>query len=79
MSKDDLPVLEGMSTKDKVLYAAASLFWEKGYEKTAMVEIAARAGVNRGSVFFAVKNKENLLRTMILQPVLLYISVLLHQ
>jgi len=65
MSKDDLPVLEGMSTKDKVLYAAASLFWEKGYEKTAMVEIAARAGVNRGSVFFAVKNKENLLRILV--------------
>lgn len=65
MSKDDLSVPEGMSTKDKVLYAAASLFWEKGYEKTAMVEIAARAGVNRGSVFFAVKNKENLLRILV--------------
>lgn len=61
MSKNNLPAQEEMSTRDKVLYAAATLFWEKGYEKTTMVEVAARAGVNRGSVFFAVKNKENLL------------------
>ncbi len=65
MSKNNLTTQEGMSTKDKILYAAAALFWEKGYEKTAMVEIAARAGVNRGSVFFAVKNKENLLRILV--------------
>lgn len=54
-----------MSTRDKVLYAAATLFWEKGYEKTAIVDIAARAGVNRGSVLFAIKSKENLLRTLV--------------
>lgn len=65
MSKNDLPVQKNMGTRDKVLYAAASLFWEKGYEKAAMVEIAARAGVNRGSLFFAVKNKENLLRILV--------------
>lgn len=65
MPKNDLPTQENMSTRDKVLYAAASLFWEKGYERTAMVEIASRAGVNRGSVFFAVKNKENLLRILV--------------
>lgn len=65
MSNNDLPVQKNMGTRDKILYAAASLFWEKGYEKTAMVEIAARAGVNRGSLFFAVKNKENLLRILV--------------
>ena len=65
MKKNSLPGQENVSTRDKVLYAAASLFWEKGYEKAAMVEIADRAGVNRGSVFFAVKNKENLLRILV--------------
>lgn len=65
MAKNDLPGQENMSTRDKVLYAAASLFWEKGYEKASMVEVAARAGVNRGSVFFAVRNKENLLRILV--------------
>lgn len=65
MAKNELPGQDTMSTRDKVLYAAASLFWEKGYKKAAMVEIADRAGVNRGSVFFAVKNKENLLRILV--------------
>ena len=65
MAKNAPPGQESVSTRDKVLYAAASLFWEKGYEKAAMVEIAERAGVNRGSVFFAVKNKENLLRILV--------------
>ena len=65
MEKNALPGREGMSTRDKVLYAAATLFWEKGYEKTAIVDIAARAGVNRGSVLFAIKSKENLLRTLV--------------
>lgn len=65
MEKNALPGQESMSTRDKVLYAAATLFWEKGYEKTAMVDIAARAGVNRGSVLFAIKSKENLLRTLV--------------
>lgn len=65
MEKSARPGQESMSTRDKILYAAATLFWEKGYERAAMVEIAARAGVNRGSVFFAVKNKENLLRILV--------------
>lgn len=65
MKKKDLHGQENVTTRDKVLYAAATLFWEKGYEKTAIVDIAARAGVNRGSVLFAIKSKENLLRTLI--------------
>lgn len=65
MKKKNLQGQENVTTRDKVLYAAASLFWEKGYEKTAIVDIAARAGVNRGSVLFAIKSKENLLRTLV--------------
>ena len=65
MKKKNLQRQENMSTRDKVLYAAATLFWEKGYEKVTIVEVAARAGVNRGSVLFAIKSKENLLRTLV--------------
>lgn len=56
---------EDMSTRDKTLYAGATLFFEKGYEKTTIVDIADRAGVNRGSVLFAIKNKENLLYILV--------------
>lgn len=65
MKQKELPRQENVTTRDKVLYASAMLFWEKGYEKTAIVDIAARAGVNRGSVLFAIKSKENLLRTLV--------------
>lgn len=54
-----------MSTKNKVLYSAAALFLEKGYQKTTIVDIAAHAGINRGSVVFAIKNKENLLGMLV--------------
>lgn len=65
MAKDGLQKRKDISTRDKVLYAAAALFWEKGYAKVSLLEVAARAGVNRGSVVFAIKNKENLLRILV--------------
>lgn len=65
MSKNDLPMQEDFSTRDKVLYAAATLFFEQGYAKTTVLKIAGRAQVNRGSVIFAIKSKENLLYTLV--------------
>lgn len=52
-------------TKDKVLHSAAVLFLQKGYRKTTIVDIANLAGVNRGSVVFAITNKENLLNMLV--------------
>lgn len=49
------------SVKSKVLHAAAKLFLEKGYEKSSIREIADVAGVNRGSLCFAFKDKESIL------------------
>lgn len=54
----------GVSTKDKVLYASAALFLENGFQKTTIIDIANRAGVNRGSVVFAITDKENLLKML---------------
>lgn len=65
MEKNNLSIQEDFSTWDKVLYAAAMLFFERGYEKTTVKEIARLAEVNRGSVFFAIKNKEHLLYTLV--------------
>ena len=65
MEKDNFSVQEDFSTRDKVLYTAAMLFFERGYEKTTVKEIARLAEVNRGSVFFAIKNKEHLLYTLV--------------
>lgn len=65
MAKNGLPMQEDLSTRDKVLYTAAMLFFEQGYKKTSVREIAKRAKVNRGSVFFVIKSKENLLYTLV--------------
>lgn len=56
---------DGISTKNKVLHAAAELFLEKGFQKTTIMDIAGRAGVNRGSVVFAITDKENLLKMLV--------------
>ena len=53
------------SVKSKILHAAAKLFLEKGYERSTIREIAEAAGVNRGSVCFAFKDKEAILCALV--------------
>jgi len=53
------------STHSKILHAAAKLFLSIGYEKATVVKIADTAGVNRGSVIYAFKNKETLVCELI--------------
>ena len=48
------------NVRRKILHAAAKLFLSIGYEKTTIVKIAEEARVNRGSVIYAFKCKENI-------------------
>lgn len=48
------------SVKSKLLHAAAKLFLSIGYEKSTIVRIADEAKVNRGSVIYFFKTKENI-------------------
>lgn len=48
------------SIRSRILHAAAKLFLSVGYEASTVVKIADTAGVNRGSVVYAFKNKENI-------------------
>jgi AcrR family transcriptional regulator len=45
----------------EVLDAAAELFEEKGYRATTLQEVAARAGMLAPSLYYYIKNKEDLL------------------
>lgn len=47
--------------QEKVLQEALTLFFEKGYEKTTTREIAERAGIERGHLYYYYKKKEDLL------------------
>lgn len=53
------------SVKSKLLRTAAKMFLEYGYSESTIREIAKNAGVNRGSLGFAFKTKEELLCELI--------------
>ncbi len=50
-----------MTKKEAILIAATELFARKGYQGTAVSEIADRANVAQGTVFHHYRSKENLL------------------
>lgn len=51
--------------KNAVLFASAGLFLEKGYTNTTIPEIAAAAGINRGSLTNLFHNKEDILAALV--------------
>jgi AcrR family transcriptional regulator len=48
-------------TKERIVEHSMRLFWEHGYERTAISEIIAAAGVRSGSLYHFFKTKEALL------------------
>jgi TetR/AcrR family transcriptional regulator, transcriptional repressor for nem operon len=48
-------------TKARIVENAMRLFWEHGYERTAISDIIAGAGVRSGSLYYFFKTKEALL------------------
>jgi TetR/AcrR family transcriptional regulator, transcriptional repressor for nem operon len=48
-------------TRDRIVEEAMRLFWEHGYERTAISDIIAAAGVRSGSLYHFFKTKEELL------------------
>ena len=46
--------------KQNILKAASDIFYEKGYEKTSIAEIAKKAGVSVGIVYSYFKDKKNI-------------------
>lgn len=56
-----------MQTSDAILQAAGSLFAERGYDCTPLVDIADRAGVAAGTIIYHFKRKECLLAELTLR------------
>jgi AcrR family transcriptional regulator len=46
---------------DEILSAAAELFYEKGYHATTMQDVADRVGMLKGSLYYYINSKEDLL------------------
>lgn len=48
---------ESIATRSEILQAATDMFWEKGVAGTSLVNIADKAGVTRGAIYWHFKNK----------------------
>jgi AcrR family transcriptional regulator len=55
----------GADRKADLIAQAEALFLERGYDETRMVDIAERAGVAKGLVYWYFDNKESLFREII--------------
>jgi AcrR family transcriptional regulator len=51
----------GEATRKRLQQVALELFWEKGYRSTTTRDMAASLGVKQASLYYHIKNKEDLL------------------
>lgn len=54
-----------MSTRDRILYEALTLFSENGYDGTSVEEIADKVGIKAPSLYNHFKGKEDILNALI--------------
>lgn len=68
-----------ISTRDRLVFTAMQLFWEKGYGSTSVADVLKQADVNSGSLYHCFPGKQELLlavleayhqgiRPMLLEP-----------
>ena len=57
--------MEKMTTKDRILYSALTLFSEKGYDGVGVDLIAENAGIKGPSLYKHFKGKEDILNALI--------------
>lgn len=60
-SKKKRSLTKGEAKRQDVMCAAARLFRDKGYHATSMQDIADAVGLQKGSLYYHVANKEDLL------------------
>lgn len=52
---------------DEIVHAAASIFFEKGYEATSLQDIAGAVGMLKGSIYYYINTKEDLLFDIVMR------------
>lgn len=58
-----------MVSKDKIIQSAIEVFSEKGYHRASMDEIAARAQVAKGTLYYNFPGKSQLFKTVVKQGI----------
>jgi TetR/AcrR family transcriptional regulator len=67
MIKKVIDIEKPGKTAEKILLAARAVFAEKGYSGTHVDEIAARAGVNKATLYYQIGDKDTLYTNVIHQ------------
>jgi TetR/AcrR family transcriptional regulator, cholesterol catabolism regulator len=60
---------QGGAKRQQILEAAALVFRRKGYDRATLRDIAKEAGLLRGSLYYHIRSKEELLRQTMEQPI----------
>ncbi len=68
------PKLPAEERREQLLSAAHDLFLHKGYQATTTDEIARKAGLTKGALYFHFKSKEEMLLTMVRQIIDVFIQ-----
>ncbi|NLO09148.1 MAG: TetR/AcrR family transcriptional regulator [Clostridiales bacterium] len=55
---------DGTNTRDRILQAALEVFTHQGYEGARMEKIASMVGINKASLYFHFKSKEDIFREL---------------
>lgn len=72
----------GRRTRDReerwneIILAAADVFYEKGYEGASLQDIASAVGLLKGSIYYYIDTKENLLFELVMRAQRVWASVL---
>lgn len=62
-------VSDPASARGRLLYQAAGLFREKGYERTTVRDLAAAVGIQSGSLFHHFRTKEEILKAVMVETI----------
>ena len=63
----DLVKIDEPSKKEKILKASLAIFSKKGFPEATMREIAQKAGVSLGLIYFYFKNKDDILKEIFIR------------
>ena len=55
---------KALETRERILNAAADVFYDKGVSNTSLNDVAQAAGVTRGAIYWHFKNKPDLFHAM---------------
>ncbi len=64
------------SPRGRILWKAAHLFKEKGFERTTMRDLASEVGIQSGSIFHHFKTKQDILKEIMQEAIIYNLAIM---